>query len=242
LPPPQEVAVKAARPPAAGAAATLPGDLEVLQRLQGVPGVPHLVGLCTDAWGQDALMTAPVGEVLEWRVWDKQSVLPAPLHTLAGGLVQTLQRSHGLGVINRDVRPSNIIIAGEQGAQQQQLVIIDWGFAVQCKAGAPRFRGPYSGTIAYASDSVLQQYAGSGGCDVAVGPEDDLVSLVRCAFAVVHPSARMKLRVLDRGGAAGVLGWWRAALACRPRWLEAQAAAEQGAYASVQQLLVGLME
>jgi hypothetical protein len=241
LPPPQEVAVKAARPPAPGAAAAPPRDLPLLELLQGVPGVPRVVGLCSDAWGQDALMTEPVGEVLEWRVWDRQSVLAVPLHTLVGGLVQTLQRSHSLGVINRDVRPSNIILAGEQGAQQQ-LVIIDWGFAVQCDAGARLFQGPYSGTLAYASDSVLRQYEGSSGRDVAVGPADDLVSLVRCAFVVVHPSARMKLRVLDRGGAALVLGLWRAALACRPRWLEAQAAAEQGDYERVQQLLVGLME
>ncbi len=235
------MAVKAARPPTAGEAAALPRDLPVLLRLQGVAGVPRVVGLCADAWGQDALMTAPVGEVLEWRVWDEQSVSPAPLHTLMGGLVQALQRSHGLGIVNRDIRPSNTIIAGEQGAQQ--LVIIDWGFALQCEAGAQRFRGPYSGTLAYASDAVLRQYAGSGGRDVAVGPEDDLVSLVRCAFAMIHPSARMKLRVLDRGNStAAMQSWWQAALACRPRWLEAQAAAEQGDYDRVQQLLVGLME
>ena len=60
------MAVKAAKPPTAGTAARLPRDLEVLQLLDGVPSVPRLVGLCKDAWGRDALMTAPVGEVLEW--------------------------------------------------------------------------------------------------------------------------------------------------------------------------------
>jgi hypothetical protein len=220
----------------------VPGDLEVLRRLEGIPGVPRVVGLCSDAWGRDALMTAPVGEVLEWRVWDEQSVSPAPLHTLVGGLVRALQSSHSRGVINRDIRPSNIVFASKQAPQQ--LVIIDWGFAVQCEDGARCFEGPYSGTIPYASDWVLKHYAyaQSMGGDVVVCPEDDLVSLVRCAFAVVHPSARMKLRLLDRGGAAAVLSWWQDALAFRPGWRAAVAAAERGDYAGVERLLPELME
>ncbi len=95
--------------------------------------------------------------------------------------------SHARGIINRDVRPSNVIVAG---SETRQLVILGWGLAVKCPEGSDSATAVYEGTIAYTSDSVWQQDIDGSGCgEVLVSPADDLVSLVRCMFAMLHPLA-----------------------------------------------------
>ncbi len=163
-----------------------------------------------------------------------------PLHKLVGQLVHTLKMSHARGIINRDVRPSNVIVAG---SETQQLVIIVWGFAVMCPEGSDSVTAVYEGTIvAYASDNVWRQYMdGSGRCGkVLVSPADDLVSpgLVHCIFVMLHPAVQHELRTLPRDDAQAARGFWHRVLATRPRWQLAVDAAARAEYISVRELLV----
>jgi hypothetical protein len=214
-------------------------ECRMLQRLaasgrRGRQGVPRVVGWCREAGGRRALMTQPVGRTLAWSEWDGLALAKHPLHMLVGQLVGTLQAAHKRHIINRDIRPSNIIVA------DGELVVIDWGFAEVCAPGALCYRGPYSGTASYASASVLQQFIASV-VDVEVGPADDLVSLVRCMFAVQHPAAQAQLGLL-RGNDAAVAKFWEGALDSRRRWRQAEAAAAKCAYGRLRTLLRELLE
>jgi hypothetical protein len=234
----QDVAIKSL-PAVDGDPDVLEYECRLLQQLSRVPSVPRVVGWCSDAQGRRALAMEPVGMPLQLDTWDGMSTSKAPLHTLVGALVGALKRAHARGILNRDVRPSNMILTD---GEQPQLHIIDWGFAVRCEKGSKSYRGPYCGTLSYASCSVLQQrIAGTAG-GVEVSAADDLVSLVRSLYALQHPAAQEQLRVLPRADAAAALQFWDDALASRPRWREAVAAAAAAKYGRVRKLLQDLLE
>jgi serine/threonine protein kinase len=159
-----------------------------------------------------------------------------------GQLVDALRACHEMGLVHRDVRLGNIVFAAEAAAtpgqqqQQQLLYIIDWGFAV-----AAHSPGPYAGTVSYASDRVLSARAG-GAPSIASAPADDLVSLVRSVFAMVHPSLQLELSLLGSDNPAVVLQFWQGQMALRTRWLQAQQAAEACSYDAVKEELQGLLQ
>jgi serine/threonine protein kinase len=236
----QDVVVKSQRPGSSGAAGVLDREVGTLQQLAGIPGVPRLVGVCKDANNMPGIVMQPLGKVLEWGEWSSRVTSEQPLHQLVGQLVLTLKMSHARGIINRDVRPSNVIVAG---SETQQLVIIDWGFAVKCPEGSESVAAVYEGTIAYASDSVWRQYMDGSGCgEVRVSPADDLVSLVRCMFVMLHPAVQQDLRTLPRDDAQAAMGFWHRLLAIRPRWQLAVGAAARADYGMVRELLESLLE
>jgi serine/threonine protein kinase len=71
-----------------------------------------------------------------------------------------LRRAHLLGILHRDVRPSNIIECSTNGTLSYRLA--DWGLAVQCPGLPPVHEDPCSaapvGVLHYASSSLLHQY------------------------------------------------------------------------------------
>ncbi len=140
----------------------LAGEVSTLQQLAGIPGVPRLVGVCKDANFMRGIVMQPLGKVIEWEEWNSRITAEQPLHKLVGQLVHTLEMSHARGIINRDVRPGNVIVAGSN--ETQQLVSIDWGFAVKCPEGRGSVALVYEGTIGYASDSVWRQNIDTSGC------------------------------------------------------------------------------
>ncbi len=215
-------------------------ESNMLQQLAGISGVPRVLDQGWDATKQNtAIIMQPLGVVLQWKVWSS-STRKTPLHTLMAPLVTTLEQSHARSFINRDLRPSNIVLAS---GSSDKLYIIDWGFAVRCQPGSSSYRGEYSGTIAYASDRVLQQFISLvDNDDVEVVPADDLVSLVRCMFTVLHPDAHQELRSLRRGDAQEVLHFWRRMMATRPAWRAAMRVAALGRYHAVSVTLARLLE
>ncbi len=233
--------VKSQRPGSSHAAGVLAREVSTLQQLAGIPGVPRLVGVCKEAKCMRGIVMQPLGKVLEWEEWNSRVTAEQPLHKLVGQLVRTLEMSHARGIINRDVRPSNVIVAGSN--ETQQLVIIDWGFAVKCPEGSESVAAVYEGTIGYASDSVWRQYMDSSGCgEVLVSPADDLVSLVRCMFVMLHPAVQQDLRTLPRDDAQAARAFWHRVLATRPRWQLAVDAAARADYSTLRELLGWLLE
>lgn len=73
---------------------------------------------------------------------------------IANSLAETLERAHSLGIIHRDVKPSNIIMEESGGPQSHKLRLIDWGIArgtgevklvhtqADAQAGTPGYMSP----------------------------------------------------------------------------------------------------
>jgi len=60
-------------------------------------------------------------------------------------IIQVLKVAHNAGYVHRDIRPENLLRVSNDRA-----LVIDWGFAEKVD-----FKGPYSGTLHFASDAVL---------------------------------------------------------------------------------------
>ena len=92
-----------------------------------------------------------------------------------------MQAAHCKLVINRDVRPNNLM------HNQSQIYLVDWGSATLQQ------NAPHEGTLHYASVGVLQQLTQN--LDrVEVGPADDFESLVASMFCISHPDAHSQLQ------------------------------------------------
>jgi serine/threonine protein kinase len=204
-------------------------DHSWLQQLQGFACVPRLHGTCTDQDNRQCIITSPVGEQLSWRLWDRCS-RNRPLHSLLGPLVQGVRAVHEHGVVIRDLRPANLVLAGAR------LLIVDWGSAVNAGGGPQR----YSGASSYASDSVLVQLAEPGAQPVLVTAADDLVTLVRGMFALRHPMCAVELSWQME--ALEHKRFWEEIMAVYPAWKSVQDAAVAERYDAVAAELEVLMQ
>jgi serine/threonine protein kinase len=202
--------------------------LEWLTALRGMPGVPVLQGTCHDQDGRLCIITSPVGQSLNWELWDSSSSRK-PLHGLLPALVRSLQQLHGTVVI-RDLRPANLVLTADM-----QLLIVDLGSAIKVDAGS----AAYSGTVHYASDSVLHQLQQGKQVAAKVEPADDLVSLVRGMFAIRHPAIAVQLR---RKPEAELQDFWGKVMGTHSAWQDAETAAKAACYDQVAALLERLMQ
>jgi serine/threonine protein kinase len=106
---------------------------------------------------------------------DRQAVL------VLKQVLPTLRAAHSVGLLHRDVRPSNIIdcSAGEQLASR----LADWGLAVQCKVSPPTFHARHEsrpvGVVAFLSDALLKiaESESGAGAGVTYSFWDDLEAL-----------------------------------------------------------------
>jgi serine/threonine protein kinase len=193
-----------------------------------MPGVPVLEGTCHDQDGRLCIITSPVGQALNWELWDSSSSRK-PLHGLLPALVRSLQQLHGTVVI-RDLRPANLVLTADM-----QLLIVDLGSAIKVDAGSVA----YSGTVHYASDSVLHQLQQGKQVAAKVEPADDLVSLVRGMFAIRHPAIAGQLRCKPE---AELQDFWGKVMGTHSAWQDAETAAKAACYDQVAALLERLMQ
>ncbi|WP_369031504.1 serine/threonine-protein kinase [Streptomyces adonidis] len=137
-------------------------EIETARAVRGVHTV-HLVDFDAEAavpWLATELVHGPnLAEVLA-----THRRLPADsLRVLAAGLAEGLGAIHAAGIVHRDVKPSNIILA-ESGPR-----LVDFGIARAVGQGGLTSTGQFVGSVVYASP---EQRLGQ-----RVGPESDLFSL-----------------------------------------------------------------
>ena len=82
----------------------------------------HLPEIVWSPAGNLQLGISPVGESVDFR--EPQTTSRAIVH----GLIEGLKHLHGLGIVHRDIRPSNLFL--DYGKSQVNLVIIDYETAV----------------------------------------------------------------------------------------------------------------
>jgi len=136
------VICKEPRGPAA--AARLLHERRVLERLAGIEGIPALVAdAATDGtltFEDDCAM--PLHAVLADR-----RLLPAEVAAIGQGLARILARIHRLGVLHKDLNPSNILLQVEA----MRSVLIDFDLATTFAEERPAFthHSEITGTLGY---------------------------------------------------------------------------------------------
>jgi hypothetical protein len=149
---------------------------------------PHIVPIFD--WGEDENGTyyivmeyVPEGD-LQGRLKDEGRLSPRTAAGMALQVAEALQAAHELGIIHRDVKPRNILIAGSS-----HVKVADFGIARATEATTISHPGDILGSVKYMSP---EQAAGE-----QVGPGSDLYSLGvvlyetlagRVPFAVITPA------------------------------------------------------
>jgi hypothetical protein len=96
----------------------------VLDDLGGTGMPPSVPKVHTQSYPEHCLITTPVGEPLTSAV-EKCILTPVKAASLAADLCAALTWAHGNGWIHLDVRPTNVIIAGDRA------VLVDWASALK---------------------------------------------------------------------------------------------------------------
>ncbi|GMU56190.1 MAG: hypothetical protein AMXMBFR33_53360 [Candidatus Xenobia bacterium] len=150
-------------------------EAEVLGRLEAI-GIPRLracgrsdhgMFVATDyVPGSTLREWLDSGGVLEWR----------EALRLMQGLLETLGCAHRLGILHRDVKPENLVLADDR------LVVIDWGLS-RSEQLHGTLRDVPAGSLRY----MAPELAGLFACDV--GPAADLYSAGAVLFELLvgHP-------------------------------------------------------
>lgn len=114
---------------------------------------------------------------------------PARVHRVVSDVLQALVYAHGMGIIHCDVKPSNILVRGEQAR------LTDFGFAKDLGLQAITSSQTMLGTPNYMAP---EQFAG-----VRTDPRSDLYGLAAVAYHAVTgepPYGRQVLQVLVGDG------------------------------------------
>lgn len=155
-----------------------------------------------DASDRPALLLTPVCGRL--RGLDGLPTAPAITAAHLGQLVNAIEGMHRRGrVLHRDVRPENIGYGEEDG----QLYLLDVGFAVSLGGAAV----PWEGTLRYASPRVLGALAAASSAppSFCATAADDLHSLVRCCYSLLHPHLTVELKAWSVHDASAIATFWQ---------------------------------
>jgi serine/threonine protein kinase len=88
---------------------------------------------------------------------------PRTLH-IVDEVAKVLDYVHRRGVVHQDVKPSNILL-GERGAEQERVVLSDFGAALTAQSGDPA-DSPMVASLAYAAPEVITGGPVDGRADV----------------------------------------------------------------------------
>ncbi|MEV0110427.1 protein kinase [Nocardia sp. NPDC050799] len=110
--------------------------------------------------------------------WDARAHPPATAIRLLGETAAALDYAHSRGVLHRDVKPANILIADAESLRESHAVLTDFGIARLTDANTKlTATGAFTATLAYGSPEQL-----SG---AAVDHRSDQYSLACTLFAVL---------------------------------------------------------
>jgi serine/threonine protein kinase len=123
---------------------------------------------------------APLRErVIEGRLSDRDVAL------VGAELCDALAHAHGRGVVHRDVKPENVILAGPDDVAPPRAMLTDFGVAAVLGAEALTRTGEVVGTLAYMAPEQAE--------GLEAGPEADLYALALVLYecwAGENPVAR----------------------------------------------------
>ncbi|SNS42709.1 Serine/threonine protein kinase [Streptosporangium subroseum] len=142
-------------------------EVEAARRVQGAYTAPVLDSNVegTQPWLASAYVPGPS---LADAVHRHGPLPPETVLSLVAGIAEALQSIHGVGVVHRDLKPTNVLLASD-GPR-----VIDFGIARSADATALTDTNVRLGTPAYMSP---EQVTGRG-----IGPETDLFALGLVAF------------------------------------------------------------
>ena len=146
----RRVALKVLRPHVVGdreGRARLAREIASLQRVRSTRVAEFLDA---DPWGPTPFVVTRFvpGLALSDYVSEYGCLRDSALLQLAGGLAEALAAVHAVGVVHRDVKPSNVLLEG------QQPVLIDFGLARAAEDASVTMTGWMMGTPAYLTPEI----------------------------------------------------------------------------------------
>jgi serine/threonine protein kinase len=126
---------------------------------------PNLVGvydIVTDDEGVLIVMEYVDGQTLRLEVDSSGPMRPARAIEVLSGMAAGLDHAHAQGVVHRDVKPANVLIAARDGA----VKITDLGIATAAERTKITNSGVVLGTAAYLAPERLDGHAGGPAADV----------------------------------------------------------------------------
>src|SRR5580658_3815637 len=126
------------------AAARLLHERRILERLAGIEGIPALVA---DAATDGTLTFQDDGAIPLHALLSDRRLVPAEVAAIGQGLARILAAIHRLGVLHKDINPSNILLRGETS----RPVLIDFDLATTFAEERPSFthHSEITGTLGY---------------------------------------------------------------------------------------------
>ena len=133
-------------------------EIDVLKRMRPSPGVVSMIDAYLSPDGKGAVLVSEYieGPTLEHLVERHGSGLPdVVIAAIARQLCGGLNHLHGQGIVHRDVKPSNIVIANDGAVK-----LLDFGIAVSIPSERQRDStitsvGNFVGTMRYAAPEML---------------------------------------------------------------------------------------
>jgi len=178
----QSVAIKKSRISSRIPRPTLEHEVRVMSLAKGHVSLPAFFGYLRDEHFEYIameLLGPPVGRVVSI----KAGVPPAAtIIRIVQQVISALEHIHTLGIVHRDVKPSNILCSYDKIVPTVKL--IDFGIAQRFSHAEPRRQDPLQhglcvvGTVSYAS---INAHLG-----IELLPRDDLESLAYAAFDLLR--------------------------------------------------------
>jgi eukaryotic-like serine/threonine-protein kinase len=139
------------------------------------PGTVRIYDVAEEGGEPWIVMEALPGRTLEATLRSRGPLPVVPATRLGLGLLEVLEATHRVGVVHRDVKPSNIQLCGGG-----RVVLTDFGIAAATRdgSGSGNGNGKVSGSPAYMAPEQVH-----GG---AVEPASDLFSLGATLYAAVE--------------------------------------------------------
>ncbi len=108
-------------------------------------------------------------------VLDRDTLPPRRAATIVRDVARALDYAHAAGVVHRDVKPGNILLEGDEAAEEGRPLLADFGLATDADAGATAEQLTRTGQLLGTPAFMAPEQLGSGADPV--GPPADVYAL-----------------------------------------------------------------